>query len=125
MPTRKTRIRHDRIVQGFAERLRGVRQARGMTQRDLAHHAHVTVSHLSKLEAGGAAPGIDLVQRLAEAMRSGRYRTSSGPGAGNLESSRQQVKDLFEAVLAKSGQETLTMVNLFLTRLLESRSINR
>lgn len=61
-------IRHATIVERFAARLRELRQARGMTQADLARRASVTPNYVGRLENAGAAPGIDLVDRLATAL---------------------------------------------------------
>jgi DNA-binding XRE family transcriptional regulator len=69
MARRKKRIEHSNIVRFFAERLRDARVARGMTQRDLALRAHVAQTYISRLEAAGAAPGIDLLERLARALK--------------------------------------------------------
>jgi transcriptional regulator with XRE-family HTH domain len=68
MAKRKTNIRHAEIVQRFAVRLRELRHSRGMTQAELAQLAHVTLSYIGRLENGGAAPGIDLADRLAAAL---------------------------------------------------------
>ena len=65
---KRRRIRHAEIVELFAARLREVRHSRGMTQAELARQAHVTVSYIGRLESAGAAPGIDLVERLAKAL---------------------------------------------------------
>ncbi len=64
----KKRIEHDQIVQLFAGRLRAVRRERGLTQVDLAKQAQVTVGYISRLEKAGAAPGVDLVARIAAAL---------------------------------------------------------
>ena len=58
-------IEHAEIVQRFASRLREVRSSRGLTQAELARAAQVTASYIWRLESAGAAPGIDLVSRLA------------------------------------------------------------
>lgn len=126
MPSRKRRVRHAAIVQTFAERLRSLRTSRDMTQRDLAHHAHVTLSYISKLEAGGAAPGIDLVERLAHALRVSLTELLPEPFLEKAREGRvEQVKRLFDAVLRKSGPESLSMLALFLERLLESPAASR
>ena len=41
-----------------------------MTQAELARVAEVTATYISRLESAGAAPGIDLVARLATALGS-------------------------------------------------------
>jgi len=68
MAKRTVPIRHPRIVHRFAARLRELRLARGMTQAYLAGRASVTPNYLGRLEGAGAAPGIDLVERLAVAL---------------------------------------------------------
>ena len=68
MPQRKKIIRHDEIVARFGQRLRELRLGTGMSQAELARQADVTTNYISRLEGGGAAPGIDLVARLALAL---------------------------------------------------------
>src|SRR6059058_3115450 len=65
---RKARVEQDEAVRLFAARLREVRGGRGMTQAELSRRANVTTSYIWRLESGGAAPGIDLVARLARAL---------------------------------------------------------
>src|SRR4051812_12532828 len=61
-------IEHAAIVRRFGERLRELRTQAGFTQEQLAENAQVTASYVGRLERGGAAPGIDLVERLAKAL---------------------------------------------------------
>lgn len=68
MGKRRVPIRHAEIVGRFAARLKEVRTARGMTQAELAQKAKVTANYIGRLENAGAAPGIDLVERLATAL---------------------------------------------------------
>lgn len=125
MPTRKRRIRQAEIVRLFAERLRGLRQAQGLTQRELARQAHVTASYISTLEAGGAAPGIDLLERLAVALHASVIELLPAPVPPEAEGYRVQVKELFEAALVKAGPETISMLKLFLERIATSPAIHR
>ncbi|HYH66460.1 MAG TPA: helix-turn-helix transcriptional regulator [Urbifossiella sp.] len=126
MPTGKRSVRQADIVRAFAERLRGTRQARGMTQRDLATKAHVTFSYVSRLEAGGAAPGIDLLERLAEALGVGVAELLPPAGSpATAEAGRERVRALFEAVLPRAGQETLSMLEVLLARVAESPAASR
>src|SRR5215468_4954507 len=100
--TRKTPIRHDAIVSAFAEKLRQVRRARGMTQRDLARVAHVAESYLSRLENATIAPGIDLVARLAAALGCplGELLPLAEPSASASRAVvADQAKRLFETIL--------------------------
>src|SRR5947209_13919535 len=120
MPSKKRRVRQAAIVPAFAERLKGTRLARGLTQRDLAERAHVTFSYISRLEAGGAAPGIDLLEKLAEALNA--TITDLLPPAVQSEGAaapRDEVKVLFETVLSKAGSETLGLLKVLLSRLAE------
>ena len=124
MPTR--RIRQAEIVRIFAERLRGLRSARGLTQRDLADKAGVALTYVSRLEAAGASPGIDLLERLAAALDVNvidLLPNPSHPEAGAI--SRRQLKGLWDSVLAKAGPETLSMLRVFLDRLGESPLASR
>ena len=126
MPSRKQGVRQAGIVRAFAERLRATRLARGMTQRDLADKANVTFSYISRLEAGGAAPGIDLLERLASALQVSVIELLPVPaGAEDVESHRSRVKGLFDAVVRKAGRETLSMLDVFLARLAESPAVSR
>ena len=68
MPSKKRQITHVEIVQLFAARLRDRRTAAGLTQTALARRAHLTLTYVGRLEAARAAPGIDTVGRLAEAL---------------------------------------------------------
>ena len=65
---RKKTIKHDPIVIQFAARLRECRRKLGLSQQELAFRAHVNVGYLGKLERGEAAPGLDMVGRLAGAL---------------------------------------------------------
>lgn len=97
-----------------------------MTQRELADRAHVTFSYISRLEAGGAAPGIDLLDRLAKALRVGILELLSSAEVGeDTETYRLRVKGAFDAVVKRAGPETLAMLDVFLARLGEAPAVNR
>lgn len=111
-------IRHDAIVRRFAARLRELRHARGMTQAELARLAEVTVTYVGRLENEGAAPGIDLVARLAVAM--GVELTELLPTVDPpepVEVLRAQARRLFESVMRSADLETLQLLVPFLARL--------
>jgi transcriptional regulator with XRE-family HTH domain len=117
---RKARIEQDEVVRLFAARLREVRTSRGMTQVELSQRAQVTASYVWKLESGGAAPGIDLVARLAGALGTTSHDlmpTTSSPDTMAL--LRDQARGLFDALLAVADRETLLMLNPLLARLAE------
>jgi transcriptional regulator with XRE-family HTH domain len=123
MPTRKHRIKQAPIVTAFAERLREVRTARGMTQKSLADKARVTLSYVSKLESGGTAPGLDLLERLADALDVGIPDLL--PKSSPEPKEREQVKERFEALLIKAGNETLSMLDSLLARIADSAVLGR
>lgn len=97
-----------------------------MTQAELARLAHVTVSYIGRLEAGGAAPGIDLVDGLAKALATTVAdllpTTASPDTAAAL---REQARRLFEALDMAADRETLLMLCPLLARLNESMNRTR
>lgn len=126
MAKRKNRIQHAEIVRQFAVRLRELRQAKGLTQADLARQAHVALSHLSKLERGDAAPGLDLLDRLARALGAtvtGMLPTTGAPG--DTEAHRERVRTLFEVLVSEAGPDTLAVLEGLLTRLTEAAASKR
>src|SRR5207302_1736887 len=117
----KVRIEHDEVVERFARRLRELRVERGMTQADLALRAKVTATYVSKLESAGAAPGIDLVEKLAMALGVGANDLIPIPVPGDRTAgSREQARVLFEALLKTADQQTFALLNPFLALLVES-----
>src|SRR5947207_16005891 len=118
MSKRKTRIEHAEIVRLFAARLRELRHSRGMTQAELARQAKVTTSYIGRLESGGAAPGIDLVDRLAKAL--GTTINDLLPQAASpdtLTVLREQAQRLFDALVKHADRETFLLLNPLLQRL--------
>jgi transcriptional regulator with XRE-family HTH domain len=92
-----------------------------MTQADLARQAHITTSYVGRLEAGGAAPGIDLVDRLARAL--GSTMTDLLPVSAPAETQavlRDQAKRLAEALIGAADRETLLVLFPLLASLLKS-----
>ncbi len=124
--TVKKEIEHARIVLRFGARLRELRNSRGMTQAELAHKANVTASYVWRLESGGAAPGIDLVDRLAVAL--GTTAADLLPveePPDNLPVLREQARKLFETLISEGDRETLLLLNPLMARLLESPTRRR
>lgn len=122
----KKEIEHAGIVLRFGARLRELRNSRGMTQAELAAKAHVTASYVWKLESGGAAPGIDLVDRLAVAL--GTNAADLLPMAeppDSLPVLREQARKLFESLMSEGDRETLLLLNPLMARLLESPTRRR
>jgi transcriptional regulator with XRE-family HTH domain len=110
----------------FAARLREVRRSRGMTQAELSRRANVTASYVWRLESGGAAPGIDLVARLARALGTTSHDLLPAAAAPDtMAVLRDQARGLFEALLAAADRETLLMLNPLLARLVEASERSR
>ncbi|MBY0458195.1 MAG: helix-turn-helix transcriptional regulator, partial [Gemmataceae bacterium] len=65
---KKQPIQHAQIVLRFSRELRTRRHAAGMTQAELARRSQVTTSYITRLERASSAPGIDLVDKLAQAL---------------------------------------------------------
>jgi transcriptional regulator with XRE-family HTH domain len=123
MAKRKRRIEHAEIVRLFAARLRELRHSRSLTQEALARQANVTTSYIGRLETGGAAPGIDLVDRLAKALgTTGQDLLPVAPSPDTLAVLREQAQRLFASLLQAADRETLLMLNPLLARLNESLS---
>lgn len=121
MAKRKRRVEHAEVVRLFAARLRELRHSRGMTQAELARQAHVTTSYIGRLETAGAAPGIDLVDRLAKALgTTGQDLLPITAAPDTLAVLREQSQRLFSSLLQAADRETLLMLNPLLARLNES-----
>jgi transcriptional regulator with XRE-family HTH domain len=118
---RKTRIEHEEVVERFARRLRELRVGLGMTQAELARRAGVTTTYVSKLESAGAAPGIDLVEKLAIALGIGITELIQVPSPDDASAvAKEQARELFENLLKIADQQTFAVLNPFLALLLES-----
>jgi transcriptional regulator with XRE-family HTH domain len=118
---RKVKIEHDDVVKRFARRLRELRVERGMTQADLAQRAQVTATYLSKLESAGAAPGIDLVEKLAAALGTGIADLIPVPSINDPAAvALKQARELFDSLLKVADQQTFALLNPLLALLVES-----
>ena len=53
----------------FGDRVRARRQDLKLSQEALALHAHIHRSYIASLEAGRRNPSLDLISRLAAALR--------------------------------------------------------
>ena len=53
----------------FGARLRELRKRVPLTQEELAHRARIASSYLSDLERGRQSPTLDVVNRLARALK--------------------------------------------------------
>jgi len=120
MPGQK-KIDHEAVVRRFGERLKELRRVRGMTQTDLAEKTAITASYIGRLERAGAAPGVDLVARLAVAL--GTTIADLLPEADPPDQApvlRDQARKLFDAVIKSDDVVTLQLLAQFLARLAET-----
>ena len=53
-----------RITEDLGELIRELREARGITRRELAEQADVSISHLEKIESGQRNPGMGAFIRI-------------------------------------------------------------
>jgi transcriptional regulator with XRE-family HTH domain len=116
---RKKQIEHDPIVSRFGRRLRELRASRGLTQAQLAESAGVTVSYITRLEAGYYAPGIDLVQKLATALGTSAadLLPTEDPPPDAVAVLRERARTLFEGLVAAEDQAALSLLVQLLDQL--------
>ena len=126
MAKRKKRIVQASVVSLFAARLRELRISRGMTQAELGQAAHVTTSYIGRLENAGAAPGIDLVHRLAEALATPMIDLLPAmPSSDTRSVLVERASQIFDSLLKTADRETLLMLCPLLARLNESLNRSR
>lgn len=119
-------LRPAEIVRRFAARLREVRRSRGLTQADLGKAAGVATSYVGRLEAAGAAPGIDLVARLAAALGTTVHDLLPADPPPDTEAVlRGRAEELFAGLVKGADRDTLLMLTPLLARLAESQSVGR
>ena len=53
----------------FAANLRRLRNAKKLTQEELAFEAEINRSYMSRLERGGTYVGLEIIAKLADALR--------------------------------------------------------
>jgi transcriptional regulator with XRE-family HTH domain len=126
MSKNKRRIQQAEVVRTFATKLRETRISRGLTQADLAEKAQVTPAYVSRLESAGAAPGVDLVDRLAKALGTTLAEllvTTDIPDAMTI--LKDQAKKLLDGILKVADRDAMLMLNPLLARLSESFSRSR
>jgi transcriptional regulator with XRE-family HTH domain len=92
-----------------------------LTQLELARRASVTTSYIGRLEAAGAAPGIDLLARLSDALGcpvGDLLPVADPPDTDAM--LRERATELFSNVLRAADREMLMMLNPLLARLVDS-----
>ena len=115
--TRKKRIEHDDVVRSFATRLRELRTKRGLSQLQLAQRAHVNVNYVGRLERATAAPGIDLVGRLAAALNVSIQELLQSAPTNTLPLLQEQARRRFDSILKRADAPALSVLNPWLVLL--------
>jgi transcriptional regulator with XRE-family HTH domain len=119
-PMAKRRVQQVRIVERFGARLRELRLSRGMTQAALAQAATITPAYVWKLESGRTTPGIDLLERLANALGTTPHDLLPLAELPDVDAHlRERARALFETLLDAADHETLLMLCPLLQRLAE------
>jgi len=57
-----------RLAYELGRQVRELREAHGLSQRQLAERMHTTQSVIARLEAGGSKPSISTLERVAAAL---------------------------------------------------------
>ncbi len=121
MGRKKAQTRHAEIVQRFAAKLREARRSRGMTQAELGRRANISESYIRRLESAGAAPGIDMVERLAVALGTTVAELlPATPLPDDVGVFQDQARKLFESVVRTTDRATLSLLVQFLSRISET-----
>jgi transcriptional regulator with XRE-family HTH domain len=113
----RRRINQAPIVRSFAERLRVVRLARTLTQAQLGEAAGVPASYISDLEQAKAAPGIDLVARLADAL--GTTVTDLLASGAAESDPRVAIREVLNGLLKEADPDIIVVLNALLPLLRE------
>ena len=94
---------------GFPERLVAIRKERNLTQQALADSARCGISQLKRYESGASQPTLDVIKRLAQALRvSSDYLLFGKDERGPDDDLRLQ----FEAVSRFSSEEKKVVKSL-------------
>ncbi|MEI6233308.1 MAG: helix-turn-helix transcriptional regulator [Planctomycetota bacterium] len=112
-PIRK-RIRHAEIIIGFAERLRHLRQSSGLSQAELASRAAVHWTYIGRLEHGLAAPGLDLLDRLAGALKCPLTDLLPVTSVDPMPFLQDQARTRLESILSRGDRSFLGVLNTML-----------
>jgi transcriptional regulator with XRE-family HTH domain len=119
---KKVQLDRGQIVHAFARQLREIRQARGMSQVDLARESGVNVSYVGRLERAEREPGIELVGRIAIALRSTISELLPIETADPLPLMKEQARRHFELILTSNERSTFFALNPWLALMAESLS---
>jgi transcriptional regulator with XRE-family HTH domain len=121
MAAKKQKNEHAPIVRRFAVRLRERRAAAGLTQSELAERAELSTNYVNRLEAAGAAPGIDTLERLADALKTTAHDLlPAREPPDRMAAAAARSRDLLERVINNPEPELILALVPILTRLAES-----
>jgi transcriptional regulator with XRE-family HTH domain len=90
-----------------------------MTQVELGEKAGVPASYISDLEQAKAAPGIDLVARLAEALGTTVTELLAGAGGETTDDPRASIRDVLNGLLKDADPDILAVLHALLPLLHE------
>jgi len=113
----KRRVRQSALVGAFAERLRDLRRAAGLSQQELARRAHLNLKYVGELERSASAPGLDTLERLATALSVAPSELIRSEPLDPLPFLKQQARERFAAVLEAADRQTLQVLNPILALL--------
>lgn len=82
-PAVRAGYEHAKRAYELARQVRDLRVSRGMSQAELARKVGSTQPAIARLEAGGVAPNIDTLERIAEALGLKLVVKFSKPGANH------------------------------------------
>ncbi|WP_291756956.1 helix-turn-helix transcriptional regulator [Brevundimonas sp.] len=68
------------LAQIFGRNVRRIRMSRGVTLEALAHDVGLAYSYVGQIERGGRNPTLDVVERLATALKVSSIELLSEPG---------------------------------------------
>lgn len=87
----------------FGERLKQLRDQRGMSQRELSRSAELAFSHVQYLEHDAKAPGDETIRRLARALQVNPKELKTDQVAGHV----TMLLDEIEAPLTEEQRKEL------------------
>lgn len=67
-PAARAGYQHAQLAYELGRQVRELREAHGLSQRELAERMHTTQSVIARLEAGGSKPSISTLERVAAAL---------------------------------------------------------
>lgn len=102
------------LRQRLGRRLRALRQDRNLTQEELAERAEIHPTFLAKIEAGQRLPSLDVIRRLAGALRVPTASILSTIDEREGASPNERVMDELVALLRGCTGEELEFVKDFI-----------